>query len=131
MINLAFWLKKHSYRLDQVQTFYPSPMSLATAMYYSNRDPLKKISYKSGKINTPKTLDQRRFQKAMLRFHDEKNWPMLHDYLKRIGRQDVIGQGPNSLIPTETHKKPLKTPPAPLFAKGPKRPFKSGGPKRR
>ena len=32
MVNLALWLKSNKYRLDQVQTFYPSPMSLATAM---------------------------------------------------------------------------------------------------
>ena len=44
MINLAKWLKANNFRLDQVQTFYPSPMALATAMYYSGRDPLKKIS---------------------------------------------------------------------------------------
>ncbi|HMY38250.1 MAG TPA: YgiQ family radical SAM protein, partial [Marinagarivorans sp.] len=79
MINLAKWLKANNFRLDQVQTFYPSPMALATAMYYSGRDPLKKITYKSARVFTPKGLEQRRFQKAMLRFHDEKHWPMLRE----------------------------------------------------
>lgn len=40
MINLAFWLKRNRFRLDQVQTFYPSPMAMATAMYYSEKNPL-------------------------------------------------------------------------------------------
>ena len=31
MMNLALWLKRHRFRADQVQTFYPSPMATATA----------------------------------------------------------------------------------------------------
>ncbi|HMU65617.1 MAG TPA: YgiQ family radical SAM protein, partial [Cellvibrionaceae bacterium] len=110
MINLAKWLKANNFRLDQVQTFYPSPMALATAMYYSGRDPLKKITYKSARVFTPKGLEQRRFQKAMLRFHDEKHWPMLREYLRKIGRGDVIGSHPGALIPDDVrgHKIPIK-----------------------
>jgi uncharacterized radical SAM protein YgiQ len=101
MINLAFWLKKNNYRLDQVQTFYPSPMAMATAMYYSEKDPLHKVSYKSRGVRTPRTIDQRRFQKALLRFHDEKNWPMLREQFRKMGRADLIGDGPKALIPDE------------------------------
>ena len=43
MMNLALWLKRNGYRADQVQTFTPTPMSLATAMYYSERNPLKPV----------------------------------------------------------------------------------------
>jgi radical SAM superfamily enzyme YgiQ (UPF0313 family) len=35
MMNLAIWLKKNGFRADQVQTFYPSPMATATAMYHT------------------------------------------------------------------------------------------------
>ena len=35
MMNLALWLKRNSYRADQVQTFLPSPMALSTAMYHT------------------------------------------------------------------------------------------------
>ncbi len=101
MINLAFWLKKNKYRLDQVQTFYPSPMSLATAMYYSEKDPLHRVSYKSGKVKTPKDLKRRRFQKSLLRFHDEKTWPMLREEFTKMGRPDLIGDGENALVPPE------------------------------
>lgn len=101
MVNLAFWLKRNKYRLDQVQTFYPSPMSLATAMYYSEKDPLHKVTYKSGKVKTPKDIKSRRFQKALLRFHDEKNWAMLREEFKNMGRSDLIGTGENSLVPPE------------------------------
>jgi uncharacterized radical SAM protein YgiQ len=42
MMHLAIWLKKNGFRADQVQTFYPSPMATATAMYHSGKNPLKK-----------------------------------------------------------------------------------------
>ena len=44
MMNLALWLKKNGFRADQVQTFYPSPMATATAMYHSGKNPLRKIT---------------------------------------------------------------------------------------
>jgi radical SAM superfamily enzyme YgiQ (UPF0313 family) len=34
----------NGFRADQVQTFYPSPMATATAMYHSGRNPLKGMS---------------------------------------------------------------------------------------
>ena len=101
MLNLGLWLKKNKFRPDQVQTFYPSPMALATAMYYSGRNPLKKVTYKSEKVNTAKKIEQRRLQKAFLRYHDEKNWPMLRAALKEMGREDMIGDAPHQLVPAE------------------------------
>ncbi|PCJ40922.1 MAG: YgiQ family radical SAM protein [SAR86 cluster bacterium] len=99
MLQLALWLKQNKFRPDQVQTFYPSPMALATAMYYSEHNPLKKLRYKNEKLRIPKKIDQRRLQKAFLRYHDEANWPMLREALVRMGRQDLIGTGDNHLIP--------------------------------
>ena len=101
MLNLALWLKKNNYRIDQVQTFYPSPMSLATAMYYSEKDPLKKVSYKSRNLDSHKDLQQRRIQKAFLRFHDPKSWPLLRQALKEMGRTDLIGSATRQLVPSE------------------------------
>src|SRR6185437_4341318 len=43
MMNLALWLKRNNYRADQVQTFLPSPMALATAMYHSGVNPLRPV----------------------------------------------------------------------------------------
>ncbi len=101
MLNLSLWLKEHQFKPDQVQTFYPSPMALATAMYYSEKNPLKKVRYKSAKVNVCKDLDQRRLQKAFLRYHDEKNWPTLRKALTELGRSDLIGTGSKHLIPPE------------------------------
>lgn len=102
MMNLALWLKTHGFKPDQVQTFYPSPMALATAMYYSGKNPLKKVTYKSEAVSACKEIEQRRIQKAFLRYHDEKNWPMLRKALTDIGRSDLIGHGDHCLVPPET-----------------------------
>jgi uncharacterized radical SAM protein YgiQ len=101
MMNLALWLKQNKFRPDQVQTFYPSPMALATAMYHSGRNPLKKLHYKSDKLFIAKKLEQRRLQKAFLRYHDAANWPMLREALQRMGRSDLIGSGEQHLVPPE------------------------------
>jgi len=114
MLQLALWLKRHGFKPDQVQTFYPSPMALATAMYYSGRNPLKKVRYKSARLSVCKEIESRRLQKAFLRYHDEKNWPLLRQALLSMGRKDLIGSGPGHLVPaarsrhkvTSRHKLP-------------------------
>lgn len=101
MLNLSLWLKERRFKPDQVQTFYPSPMALATAMYHSNRNPLKKVRYKGEKLKVVKGIDQRRLQKAFLRYHDKKNWPMLRESLINMGRTDLIGTEKKHLLPPE------------------------------
>jgi uncharacterized radical SAM protein YgiQ len=100
MMNLALWLKKNGYRADQVQTFTPTPMAMATAMYYSGRNPLRPVR-RSGtdRVETAKGLRQRRLHKAFLRYHDPDNWPLLREALTRMGRGDLIGNGKHHLIP--------------------------------
>ena len=99
MVNLALWLKRNKFRADQVQTFYPSPMALATAMYHSEKNPLKKVDRDSKHVPAVRSIKQRRLHKAFLRYHDSDNWPALRDALKKIGRRDLIGNGPMHLVP--------------------------------
>ena len=106
MVKLALWLKRNKFRVDQVQTFYPSPMALATAMYHSGRDPLKKVTYKSARIFTARSIEQRRLQKAFLRYHDEKHWDLLRAALVTLGRHDLIGAGEHQLVPAATTRRP-------------------------
>ncbi|MFT5395970.1 MAG: putative radical SAM protein YgiQ [Gammaproteobacteria bacterium] len=105
MLNLALWLKKYDFKLDQVQTFYPSPMAMATAMYHSEKNPLKKVRYKSEKLFVPKDLDQRRLQKAFLRYHDPKNWDMIRTALKEMNKSELIGDGENQLVPAPEYSR--------------------------
>ena len=100
MMNLALWLKRHGFRADQVQTFYPSPMATATAMYHSGRNPLGRISRSSEAVDIVRGERRRRLHKAFLRYHDANNWPLLREALKAMGRADLIGNGKQHLIPT-------------------------------
>ncbi|MES2191109.1 MAG: YgiQ family radical SAM protein [Pseudomonadota bacterium] len=100
MMNLAIWLKKNGFRADQVQTFYPSPMATATAMYHTNKNPLRKITRDSETVDIVRGERRRRLHKAFLRYHDPNNWPLLREALKNMGRADLIGNGKHHLIPT-------------------------------
>jgi hypothetical protein len=99
MVELAIWLKSNGYRADQVQAFLPSPMATATAMYHSGKNPLRKVTYASEEVVIPKGLRVRRLHKALLRYHDTENWPLLREALRRMGRADLIGSGKRHLVP--------------------------------
>ncbi len=99
MLNLALWLKRHRFRPDQVQTFLPTPLALATAMYHSRRNPLQKLARHSNEVVCARSAPQRRLHKAFLRYHDPANWPLLRDALRRMGRADLIGSGRQQLVP--------------------------------
>ena len=99
MMHLALWLKSHGFRADQVQTFYPSPMATATAMYHSGRNPLSRVTRESETVDIVRGDRRRRLHKAFLRYHDANNWPLLREALKAMGRADLIGNGKKHLIP--------------------------------
>ena len=101
MLALAQWLKRNGFRADQVQTFLPSPMASATAMYHTGRNPLKPLRRRDGAtVEVASGLKQRRLHKAFLRYHDAENWPLLREALQRMGRADLIGNGKHHLIPS-------------------------------
>ncbi len=100
MLNLALWLKRHDFRPDQVQTFMPTPMALASTMYYAERNPLEPVSYDAGKVETARRGQKRRLHKAFLRYHDPENWQLLRTWLRQHGYADLIGSGPDALVPS-------------------------------
>ncbi len=99
MLNLALWLKRNDFRPDQVQAFLPTPLAIASAMYHTGRNPLRKVSRTSEKVSVVRGARRRRLHKAFLRYHDPENWPLLRDALKRMGRADLIGNGKRHLVP--------------------------------
>ncbi|HTH77850.1 MAG TPA: YgiQ family radical SAM protein, partial [Ramlibacter sp.] len=89
MMNLALWLKRNGFRADQVQTFYPSPMATATAMYHTGRNTLRKVHRQlqaDDAVDIVRGERRRRLHKAFLRYHDPNNWPALREALKTMGR---------------------------------------------
>ncbi|MGQ9685118.1 MAG: YgiQ family radical SAM protein [Thiobacillaceae bacterium] len=120
MLNLALWLKRNGFRLDQVQTFLPTPMALATTMYHSGLNPLRKVLGGRGRrVEVTRQGRTRRLHKAFLRWHDPENWPLIREALKAMGRADLIGNGKQHLVPAwqppSAGRKPAK-PRSPMAA---------------
>jgi uncharacterized radical SAM protein YgiQ len=99
MLNLALWLKRNGFKPNQVQAFLPTPMAVASAMYHSGRNPLRRVTRDSERVSVVRGARQRRLHKAFLRYHDPDNWPLLREALRRMGRTDLIGNGKRHLIP--------------------------------
>ncbi len=119
MLELALWLKQNGFRADQVQAFLPSPMALATAMYHTRKNPLRRVRRSSPDVFVPKRVRARRLHKAFLRWHDPENWPLLREALRNMGRDDLIGSGKRQLVPAW---QPAGTGDAP---EGQRRPFRT------
>jgi uncharacterized radical SAM protein YgiQ len=123
MLNLALWLKRNGFKADQVQTFYPSPMATATAMFHTGLNPLAGISRRldgpearAERVDIVRGEKRRRLHKAFLRWHDPANWPLLREAIVRLGRADLIGPGRHQLIPKT--QPPLRIEPGPAASAG-------------
>ena len=101
MVNMALWLKSNDFKLDQVQNFYPSPMANATTIYHAEMNSLRNIKNNTEQVPVPKGARQRRLHKAILRYHDPAGWPMIREALRKMGKANLIGKGPNCLVPEE------------------------------
>ncbi len=102
MIHLAVFLKQNGYRPDQVQDFIPAPMDVATAMYYTGIDPFtKKPVYIARKAH------DRAMQRALMQFFKPENYFEVRRALQEAGRQDLIGDGCDSLIPSKPPREAL------------------------
>ncbi|MEJ6123148.1 YgiQ family radical SAM protein [Vibrio sp. 2-Bac 85] len=103
MINLAMWLKENDFKLDQVQNFYPSPLANATTLYHTEINSLRNVKRNSETVSIPKGTVQRRLHKAILRYHDPDNWPIIREALTKMGLdKTLIGSKATCLVPKET-----------------------------
>ena len=103
MVKLALWLKRNKFKLDQVQTFLPTPMALATVMYHTQINPLKRIKSNNKPLFVAKNLKQRQLQKAFIRYHDPKNASLLRTALIKMKRSDLIGMSKQHLVFPKKH----------------------------
>ena len=79
-------------------------MATATTMYHSGvKNPLRSLSKVTSDseigLRRAQSPRQRRLHKAFLRYHDANNWPILREALRRMGREDLIGNGKKHLVP--------------------------------
>jgi hypothetical protein len=83
-------------RPRQVQDFIPTPMAVATTMFYTGVDPLTMKP-----VYTATELREKRLMKALIFYWDEEHWPLAREALKLAGRGDLIGRAPHCLVPPD------------------------------
>jgi uncharacterized radical SAM protein YgiQ len=96
MVDLALWLKRNGRRPRQVQDFIPTPMAMATCMYHTGIDPLTMQP-----VYTATGLRAKKLQKSLLLYWSPEQWPLAREALREAGRADLIGHGPDALVPPE------------------------------
>jgi uncharacterized radical SAM protein YgiQ len=93
-IDLALYLKAKGMRPRQVQDFIPTPMAVATTMFYTGIDPLTMKP-----VYSATDLREKRMMKALIFYWDEAHWPLAREALGKAGRSDLIGRGAHCLVP--------------------------------
>jgi len=101
MIELALYLRRRGYRPRQAQDFIPVPMDLATCMYHTGLDPLTMRP-----VESAHRARDRRLQRALLQFFLPENHELVRQALTAAGRTDLIGSGPDCLVPPRSRRTP-------------------------
>ncbi len=94
MVELAEYLHKERIIPEQVQDFYPTPLTLAAAMFYTGRDPLTDLPLYVARTDRDKAL-----QRALLLCHQPAFHQKAREALHAAGRDDLIGPGKHCLVP--------------------------------
>ncbi|MDD4404401.1 MAG: YgiQ family radical SAM protein [Parabacteroides sp.] len=87
MAELAVLTKDLHFHLEQVQDFTPTPMTLATEMYYTGFHP-----YTLEKVYTAQTKEQKLAQRQFFFWYDKTFKNQITKTLQRIGRKDLISK---------------------------------------
>ena len=103
MIELALFLKRNGYKPDQVQDFIPAPMDVATCMYYTGIDPFTKKE-----VFIARKMQDRKMQRALMQFFKPENYFEVRKALQSVGREDLIGDGCDSLISSRPPKEAME-----------------------
>ncbi len=85
-IELALFLKEYGFVPDQVQDFYPTPATLATCMYYTEKDP-----FTMEPVYVAKDLEEKKMQRALIHYNRPENRKTVLKALKKAGREDLAG----------------------------------------
>jgi uncharacterized radical SAM protein YgiQ len=90
-VQLMEYLQRNRWRPQQVQDFMPTPMTLASDIYWSGYHPM------SGKpVHVTRDMEEKRMQKALIRWGDPANRPLVEKALRKTGRLapgERLGQG--------------------------------------
>lgn len=84
MADLAAETKAMGFQLEQVQSFTPTPMTVATVIYYTGLHP-----YTLEPIYTPKSKDERELQHRFFFWYKPENRDWIKSTLHKEGRDDL------------------------------------------
>ena len=87
MAELAVITKQLDFHLEQVQDFTPTPMTIATEMWYSGYDP-----YTLEPVFSAKTSREKLAQRMFFFWYKREERRHIEQELKRIGRPDLIAK---------------------------------------
>jgi uncharacterized radical SAM protein YgiQ len=92
MVELAEYIRDNNLYTEQVQDFTPTPMTASTCMYYAGINPftMEKVYVAKGR--------EKRIQRALLQYKDERNYVFVYEGLKMAGKEELIGEGRKCLI---------------------------------
>jgi len=85
MANLAAETKDMGFQLEQVQGFTPTPMTVATVIYYSGYHP-----YTLKLVKTPKTKKEKEQQHRFFFWYKKENKDWIRNTLNSLGRKDLL-----------------------------------------
>ena len=100
MANLAAETKNMGFQLEQVQGFTPTPMTVATVIYYSGYHP-----YTLKEVKTPRTAKEKEDQHKFFFWYKKENKDWIRNTLNKVGRQDLL----KILLPENNSWKKNKT----------------------
>ncbi len=92
-VELALFIKREHLHPEQVQDFYPTPGTIATAMFYTELDP-----YTLKPVYVAKNPHDKAMQRALMQYFNPKNRALVEEALKKAGRTDLIGYSEKCLI---------------------------------
>ncbi len=87
MAELAAITKSEGFKLEQVQDFTPTPMTLSSVMYYTGFDP-----YTKEKVYSARSSDDRSDQRSFLFWYKDENREKLKRRLRKMGREDLLNK---------------------------------------
>lgn len=101
MAELAVMTKYLNFHLEQVQDFTPTPMTLATEMYYTGIDP-----YTGEKVFTARTAEQKLGQRKYFFWYKRESEEEIRNSLNRMHRADLIRQlyGDRPFVPLHNNQ---------------------------
>lgn len=87
MAELACITKDLDFKLEQIQDFTPTPMTLATEIYYTGIHP-----YTLEKVWTPRSKEEKLDQRKFFFWYKKENQQSIINDLRKMGREDLIKQ---------------------------------------